>query len=219
MNPRGKHLRILLAGVFLFAAAAKQSAPQQARPATKDGAATPRTGPSPAATVPSAGLLPDYRIGPGDVLSVDVYKEPEASIPSVMVRPDGYISLPILGEQTAAGMTPLELQKAISERYSGLIRDARVSVHVREVNSQRIYVIGEVRREGAIRLTAPLTVLQALAESGGLTDFAKRKKIYILRMQGGKRIMLPFDYDAVLRGQKAEENIILQSGDTVVVPR
>jgi polysaccharide export outer membrane protein len=92
-------------------------------------------------------------------------------------------------------------------------------VTVREIHSQRVYVIGEVRREGAIRLTGPLTVLQTLAEAGGLTDYAKRKKIYILRVQNGRQIRLPFDYDAVLRGERVEQNITLLPGDTLVVPR
>lgn len=160
-----------------------------------------------------------YRIGPGDVLQVEVWKEADASAPAVTVRPDGKISLPMLGEVQAAGSTPSELQEALTAQYGRLIRDARVTVMVREVNSQKVYLIGEVRREGAIRLTAPLTVLQALAEAGGITDYAKRKRIYILRVTGGRQALLPFDYDAVVRGEKVHQNVVLLPGDTVVVPR
>jgi polysaccharide export outer membrane protein len=164
-------------------------------------------------------LLPDYRIGPGDVLAIDVWKEPDASASAAIVRPDGRVSLPLIGELMVAGSTLQEVQDSAFERYSRVIRDARVHVSVREVNSQRVYVIGEVRREGAIRITTPLTVLQALADCGGLTDYAKKKKIYILRAQNGRQMRLPFDYTAVLRGERMEQNITLLPGDTVVVPR
>jgi polysaccharide export outer membrane protein len=160
-----------------------------------------------------------YRIGPGDVLQIDVWKEPDASYPAVTVRPDGRISLPILGELMVAGMTPADLETVLTEKFAKFIRTSRVVVGVREPNSQRIYVIGEVRREGSIRLMAPMTVVQALAEAGGVTDYAKRKKIYILRSQNGRQQNLPFDYDAVLRGQKVVQNVLLLSGDTIVVPR
>jgi polysaccharide biosynthesis/export protein len=160
-----------------------------------------------------------FRIGAGDTLGIDVWKEPDASSPSVIVRPDGYISLPMLGQVKAAGSTPDELQALLAQRYGILIRDARVTVVVKQVNIPKIYVIGEVRREGAVRLEASLTVLQALAEAGGVTDYAKRKRIYILRVPNGRRVILPFDYDAVLRGNNIEQNILLQPGDTVVVPR
>lgn len=160
-----------------------------------------------------------YRIGPGDVLQIEVWKEPEASVPSVTVRPDGTISLPMLGELRAAGLMTIDLQKLLCDRYGEVIRGARVTVMVREINSQKVYLIGEVRREGPIRMVAPLTVLQALAEAGGLTDYARRKKIYILRVVGEHRAILPFDYEAVVRGEKVEQNIFLHPGDTVVVPR
>jgi polysaccharide biosynthesis/export protein len=161
----------------------------------------------------------EYRIGPGDVLQIDVWKEPDAISPSIVVRPDGKISVPILGELQAAGLRPAELQELLSSKYSEFIRNARVTLTIREVHSQRVYLIGEVKREGPIRLQAPITVLQALAEAGGVTDYAKRKKIYVLRMVQDKQVMLPFDYDAVVRGIKVEQNLILAPGDTVIVPR
>jgi polysaccharide export outer membrane protein len=131
-----------------------------------------------------AGSTRPYRIGPGDVLQVDVWKEPDASTSSVTVRPDGKISLAIIGEVAVAGQTPGELEAALREKFGEVIRSPRVTITVREVNSQRIYLIGEVRREGPIRMTGPVTVLQALSEAGGITDYAKRKKIYVLRFVG-----------------------------------
>jgi polysaccharide export outer membrane protein len=172
-----------------------------------------------AATSPSNFEPLTYRIGPGDVLQVDVWKEPDASTPAATVRPDGRITLPMVGEIQAAGLMPSELQKSLLGKYGELIKDASVTVIVREVNSQKVYLIGEVRREGPVKLAAPLTVLQALAEAGGVTDYAKRKRIYILRIADGRQAILPFDYDAVVRGEKVQQNVVLLPGDTIVVPR
>jgi len=160
-----------------------------------------------------------YRIGPGDVLGIEVWKEPDASSPSLTVRPDGRISVPMLGEMTVTGLTPNELERQLASKFGALIRGPRVTVSVREVNSERIYLIGEVKKEGPVRMNGPMTVLQALAEGGGVTDFAKRHKIYILRTDQGKRLVLPFDYPAVVRGEKMQQNIVLVPGDTVIVPR
>jgi polysaccharide export outer membrane protein len=161
----------------------------------------------------------EYRIGPGDVLGIEVWKEPDASSASVAVRPDGKISLPMVGEMHAAGLTPNELEKLLAPKYRDLIRVTRLTVMVKEINSQKVYLIGEVKKEGPIRLQAPITVLQALAEAGGVTDYAKRRKIYILRSFANGRQILPFDYDAVVRGDKMEQNIVVSGGDTIVVPR
>jgi polysaccharide export outer membrane protein len=171
------------------------------------------------AVASAEGEFPAYRIGPGDVLQIDVWKEPDASNPSVTVRPDGRVSLAMVGEIAVAGLTPVELEARLADKFGTLIRNPRVTVAVRDANSQKIYVLGEVRREGSIRMAGPMTVLQALAEAGGVNDYAKRKQIYILRVMNGRQARLPFDYEAVLRGQKAEQNLRLQPGDTVVVPR
>jgi polysaccharide export outer membrane protein len=160
-----------------------------------------------------------YRIGPGDVLTIDVWHEPEASVAIAPVRADGNISLPMVGQFQAASLTPSELEAALTAKYAEYIRGPQVAVLVKEINSQKIYVLGEVKREGAIRLDAPLNILQALAQAGGVTDYAKRKKIYVLRTESGKQVRLSFDYDAVVHGEKIEQNIPLLSGDTVIVPR
>lgn len=162
---------------------------------------------------------PTYRIGPGDVLQVNVWKEPEASEEAVIVRSDGRISLPLVGEVLATGRATGELERDLTERFTTYFRDPRVLVTIKEVHSQRVYVIGQVRKEGAIQLVSPLRVLQALAEAGGITDYAKRKNIYVLRVINGRQQNLPFNYDAVIRGEKVDQNVLLLSGDTIVVPR
>ncbi len=160
-----------------------------------------------------------YRIGAGDILGIEVWKEPEASAPTVAVRPDGSVSLPMIGEIQAAGLTPHEFEDALKTKYGEYLRVAGVVVTVKEIHSQKVYVIGEVKKEGPLRLEGPMTVLQALAEVGGVTDYAKRSKIYVLRTsQTGKEIFR-FDYNAVVRGQKMDGNIVLSPGDTIVVPR
>jgi len=161
----------------------------------------------------------EYRIGPGDVLRIDVWREPDASMAAALVRFDGKLSLPLVGQVDVVGLTPTELQAVLATKYGTIIRDPRVTVMVSTPNNLKVYVIGEVRREGSLRLEAPTTVLQALAESGGVTDYAKRGKIYVLRVVNKKQVRLPFDFNAVLKGSKPEQNVILQPGDTVVVPR
>jgi len=160
-----------------------------------------------------------YVIGPGDILTVNVWKEPEASVLAAAVRPDGMISVPIVKDVQAAGLTPLELQAVLAGKFAKYFKGADVSVIVKEIHSQRVYVIGAVKKEGPIDMKAPLTVLQAVAEAGGLNDYAKRSKIYILRKSNGKEVRLPFDYSAVIKGSHAEQNVTLQVGDTVVVPQ
>jgi polysaccharide export outer membrane protein len=164
-------------------------------------------------------LSTDYRIGAGDVLEVSVWKEPDASVQSATVRPDGKVSVPFVKEILVAGLTPSALEAILSERLAGYFRRPQITVLVKEVNSQKVYVIGEVKKEGAIRLQAPMTVLQALAEAGGLTDYAKKAKIQVFRTEGEKQKIYSFDYSAIVRGQHVEQNFWVVSGDTIVVPR
>lgn len=164
------------------------------------------------------GVPSEYVIGESDVLQVSVWKELEASVASVAVRADGKITLPFVKDVVVAGLTPAQAEALITERLKPFIIDPDVSVIVREIHSKRIYLIGQVKKAGAVDLRYPMTVLQALTEAGGVTDFAKKKKIYILRTENGKQFRLPFDYDAVLRGQSMELNIWLTPGDLVIVP-
>ena len=161
----------------------------------------------------------DYRIGAGDVLQISVWDEPKASVQNTVVRPDGRVGMPLLKEVEVLGLSPKQAEKRITERLSALIPNADVTVVVAGTHSQKIYAIGAVKREGPIAYTYRMSVLQALSEAGGLNDYAKHKKIYILRTEKGKEYRFPFDYDAVLKGLRMELNIILFPNDVIVVPR
>jgi polysaccharide export outer membrane protein len=162
---------------------------------------------------------PGFRIGPGDVLQISVLKEPDASVPAVVVRSDGIISLPLLKEVPVVGLSPRELEQLLTRKFSEVIRDPDVTVLIKEIHSEKVYVIGAVRKEGPILLQTPLTVLQAVAEAGGLTDYAKRNRIYILRLDNSRQVRIPFDYQSVIKGERTDQNIALRPGDTVVVPQ
>lgn len=157
-----------------------------------------------------------YVIGRTDVLEVDVWKEPDVSR-TVTVRPDGNISLPLVDDIRAAGLTPMELGAHITKALEKFINDPQVTVTVKAPNSQRVYVVGEVRRPGEITLLPNTTVLDALASAGGPSEFAHRKKIFILRTEGGKQVRYHFNYPAAIKGDLSQ-NIVLKPGDTVVVP-
>jgi polysaccharide export outer membrane protein len=159
-----------------------------------------------------------YRIGAGDILQILVWREPEASLPETVVQADGKISVPLIGEVQAAGLTIEELQKSLVEKMERYIHNAVVTVDAKQINSRKVYVMGAVKKEGPILLLRPMTVLQAINEAGGFTEFAKKKKVYILRTVDGKQVKLPFDYSAVLKGKNLEQNITLMVDDTIVVP-
>ena len=159
-----------------------------------------------------------YRIGTGDVLQVVVYKEPDASVPDATVRSDGKISMPMLGEVEVQGLTPSELEKSLELRLAKFINEPEVTVLIRTVQSERIYVVGKVRKEGPIRLAGPMTIMQAMSEAGGPTEFAKTTRIYLLRSDGPNQFRIPFNYKDVVRGRHPEQNILVQAGDTLVVP-
>jgi len=188
----------MLATGGMQAQEAAKSAPAQTRPAQA------------AATTDAS-----YKIGPQDVLRVDVWKETEISR-SVPVRPDGKISLPLLNDVQAAGLTAMELANTITEGLKKFINNPQVTVTVAEINSRRVYVTGEVTRPGAYPLLPNMTALQALTSAGGFTQFSNPKKIYVLRSESGKQVKHPFNYKSVLDGK--QDDIPLQPGDTIVVP-
>lgn len=161
----------------------------------------------------------EYRIGAGDVLQIVVWSEPQASVPTVVVRPDGKITIPLVKEIDVVGLTPAELQKLLAEKLQKFIRDADVTVVAKEIHSLKVNLIGAVRKEGPIPIRGKTTVLQAINENGGLTDYAKRKKIYVLRIENGKQTQFPFDYEAVILGKNMEQNIVLRPNDMIVVPQ
>ena len=175
-----------------------------------DAAATPM--PSAAPVVPAAG----YRIGTEDALQISVWKEPTLS-GALPVRPDGMISLPLVGDVAAAGKTPQELSELIQDRLKKYIQDPLVTVVITAANSQKIYVLGEVLHVGQVPLTNGLSVLQAISASGGLTAYANAKKMYILRTEAGKQVKIPFDYRKMVKGEGGAPPALL-AGDTIVVP-
>lgn len=161
---------------------------------------------------------PDYLIGPEDVLNVNVWKEAEISATAVPVRPDGRISLPLLNDIQAAGLSPIQLAAEITEKLKKYLEQPHVTVVVTQVNSRRYFVLGEVTRAGAFPLLPHMTVLQALSSAGGFSQFANPKNIYILRVENGKQRKVPFNYRDVVKGRSSEQNIFLKPGDTIVVP-
>jgi polysaccharide export outer membrane protein len=170
----------------------------------------------PAADAQGSSTASDYVIGADDMLHISVWKEPDLS-EALPVRPDGKISMPLLNDVTAAGLTPLQLKDSITEKLRKYIADPRVTVVVTAMNSQRIFVSGEVQHTGAMALLPHMTVLQALSHAG-FTQFANLKGIYLLRITNGKQEKLPFNYKEVIKGNHPEQNIELKPGDTVVVP-
>ena len=160
---------------------------------------------------------PNYVIGAQDVLDINVWKEPDVSR-VVPVRPDGKISLPLLNDVQAAGLTPAQLAAQVTESLKKYVTNPQVTVIVTTINSQRVYILGEVTRPGAFPLIPGMSVLQALSSAGGFTQFAKVKSIFVRRIENGKESKYPFNYKEVISGKKAEQDILLKAGDTIVVP-
>ena len=159
-----------------------------------------------------------YVIGNDDRLSINVWKEPDLT-ETLPVRSDGKISLPLIGDVEASGRTPRQLEEAISAKLRIYITDPEVTVMVLQINSQKFNILGRVAKPGSYLLTTTMTVLDAIAEAGGFQDFAKQKKIYILREKaGGGETRIAFNYKDVIQGKHPEENIRLEPHDTVVVP-
>ena len=157
----------------------------------------------------------DYRIGPGDILDISVWKE-EALTKNLSVLPDGKISFPLIGEVVAAGRTVAQLKKEIAARLVRYVPDPVLSVGVQQVNSLMIYVIGRVNNPGRFALNANIDVLQALSMAGGLDSFAKRDQVKIFRRTKDKFLIYSFDYDDVAAGKNLKQNIALMRGDVVV---
>lgn len=158
----------------------------------------------------------DYVIGADDILRISVWKEPDLS-ETIPVRPDGKISMPLLNDIRAAGMTPLNLKDSITQSLKKYISDPRVTVIVTAMNSQRVFVTGEVQHSGPMQLLPNMTVLQALSQAG-FTEFANLKAIYLLRTRNGRQEKWPFNYKEMLKGNNPEQNVALKPGDVLVVP-
>src|SRR6266404_3046 len=185
--------------------------PQEAQKQAAPDASTQKAG------APTAGITAqqvtanetEYKIGAQDLLRIDVWKEDQLTR-TVPVRPDGKVTLPLLNDVQAAGLAPMELASEISEQLKKYINNPQVTVSVTEINSRRVYVTGEVMKGGAFALLPHMTVLQALSSSGGFTQFARIKNIYVLRTEGGKPVKLSFNYKEAVSGRNPAQNIELQ---------
>jgi polysaccharide biosynthesis/export protein len=203
--------RLLISALFLPNLIGYSQNPQPATPSTQVAA------PNPVAPNTAVGTASSsYVIGPSDVLTVTVWKEPTLS-GNNLVRPDGMITLPLVGDVQASGLTPLQLADRIAEKLKKYVQDPNVSVVVGEVHSKVIYLLGEVGKRGPVEMTSGMTLLDAIGAAGGLTDYANSKKIYILRDQAGKHERIPVHYKEALKGD-SQFNLILEPGDTIVVP-
>jgi polysaccharide export outer membrane protein len=199
-----------------FAQAARPAPPTQppavtaqSVPAAATAAAAPR------ATDPA--IPPGYVIGTDDVLSIVYWKDKDMSA-DAQVRPDGRIALPLINEVQAAGLTPEQLREKITEESKKYMEDASITVVVRQINSRKAFITGEVNKPGPYPLTSPTTVLQLISLAGGLREYADSKKIVIMRTVNGKPTSLKFNYKDVVNGKNLAQNIALKPGDTVVVP-
>jgi polysaccharide biosynthesis/export protein len=169
------------------------------------------------ATMASVSAVgPGYVIGVDDVLHIAVWREADLTT-TLPVRSDGMISVPLLNDVLAAGLTPMQLAALISQRLKKYVASPRVTVVVTQTNPHRLYILGEVLHTGAIALLPNMTVLQALA-TAGFTQFANTKKIYVLRTDNGQEHKIPFNYKQVIKGEDMAQNILLRPGDTIVVP-
>lgn len=184
---------------------------------------TAKAGTNSEAAALSAGIkvqtpASEYLIGPDDVLAINVWKEPEISR-TLPVRPDGDISLPLVGDLKASGHTPTELQKEITDQLVEYLSNPEVTVLVQEAKSHKFNIIGEVEKPGTYVMAGPMTILDAIATAGGVREFAKTTKIYVLRVNAdGSRVRLPFNYKEVIKGKDLRADVQLQSRDTIVVP-
>lgn len=198
---------------------AQTAPPRQAAPPTQtapppQGAAAPAAARDPAPAAPSA---PGYEVQPGDLLQVSVWKEEDLDR-QVLVRPDGGFSFPLAGDVNAIGKTVDQLRGELTERLSRFIPDLFVTVAVLEINGNKIYVIGQVNQPGQFVVNPRVDVMQALSLAGGTTAFASPNDIFVLRREGNAQRRLAFNFGDVVRGKDLEQNVILRSGDVVVVP-
>ncbi|HEV2984195.1 MAG TPA: polysaccharide biosynthesis/export family protein [Vicinamibacterales bacterium] len=180
-------------------------------------AAAPATPPAAVVAAPGVNMPSEYTIGADDVLSIIFWRDKELTA-DVTVRPDGKISLPLLNDVQASGLTPALLRERIVEESKKYVEDPNVTVVVKQINSRRVFITGEVKKPGPYSLTAATTVLQMISISGGLADYAKTDKISIVRVESGKPKSFKFNYKQVIEGKNLAQNIELKPGDTIIVP-
>ena len=205
---------------FAAASEVQQPAPAKPPPTTPAAPVPPAKAPAKPDVRPvptGVALPPGYVIGADDVLTIVFWRDKDMSA-DVTVRPDGKVTLPLVNDLDAAGKTPDELRKAITEAASRFVEDPTVSVVVKQINSRRVYITGMVGKSGAYPISAPTTVLQLISMAGGLNEFAHSKDIIINRVENGRQVALKFNYSDVQKGKNLHQNIELRPGDTVIVP-
>lgn len=212
-NCRSRNIASLL--VLALAAPAFAQTPKPATPAAQP---LPPAAAAAAAPRPTDPVVPPgYVIGTDDVLSIVYWKDKDMSA-DAQVRPDGRIALPLINEVQAAGLTPEQLREKLMEESKRYMEDASITVVVRQINSRKAFITGEINKPGPYPLTSPTTVMQLISMAGGLREYANSKKIVIMRTENGKPVSLPFNYKDVVSGKNLTQNIQLKPGDTVVVP-
>jgi polysaccharide biosynthesis/export protein len=204
----------LLLGMAANAGAQAQPAPS-GQPSQTASAPARSGGAAPAAAV-GVTTPPGYVIGPDDSLDIVFWREKDLSA-TVVVRPDGMISLPLINDVRAEGLTPDQLRQAVTTAAAKLVEDPTVSVVVKAINSRKVFITGQVGKPGPYPLNGPMTVLQLISIAGGMAEYADKEKIVVLRNDGGKQILLPFNYKEVMTGKRLQQNVELKPGDTVVV--
>ena len=204
------HVPLLIGAILTMAVAASAQARGQQANARPVGAAAPVV---PGAIVPPPG----YVIGADDVLAVTFWRDKDLSS-DVSVRPDGKITLPLLNDIDAAGLTPDELRDRVTKAATQYVEDPNVTVTVKAINSRKVFITGNIGKPGPYPLGGPMTVMQLIAMSGGVQEFAKSDKILIMRTENGKPVAHKFNYKEVSQGKKLAQNVELQPGDTVIVP-
>ena len=212
------------------AESSRGAAPQTTAPSTNPPPSTPQspsqpgiekpgspTKPASASVSGEVPLAPDYVIGPGDVLAVVFWRQPDMST-EVVVRPDGRISIPLLNEVDVKGLTPEQLRVKLTTEAQKYVQDPNVTVVIKEITSRRVYIVGQVARPGPYALTTSMTVLQLLSTAGGLLEYADEKNITIMRTVDGKPVNFTFNYKDILNRKNLKQNIELKPDDTVLVP-
>lgn len=216
-NAGSRRIAYLVVGILALVTPAVNSAQAPTAPQAPAAAPAPPQEPAPEQP-PSTSQLKDYRIGPGDVLAVLFWREKELS-GEVVVRPDGLVTLPVLNEVEAAGLTTEELRARVTERAMKFVTQTPiVSIVVRQINSRSVYITGKVNKPGPYTIYGPMRVLQLIAMAGGLAEFADSSKILIVRTENDKQTSFMFNYKDVVKKGALDQNIALQPGDTVVVP-
>jgi polysaccharide biosynthesis/export protein len=204
------------------AAGAQQQPTRPAAPPPTQAPATPPATAAPTAGEPAEvqGIQPpaDYVLGPGDVIEVVFFREKDLSADDVTVRPDGMISLALVNDIRAAGLTPVQLRTAVMQAASKYVTDPSLTIVVKQINSRRVYVTGQVNKPGTYPLHDTMTVLQMLAVAGGLMEFASGDNILVMREENGETKSFKFNYKDIRKGKNLQQNIALKPGDTIIVP-